>query len=148
MINCKVELKLKWTKYCVLSAAGNDDVINEDVNDNNIIFTIKDTKSYVPFVILSARYNYKLSKLLSKELERSVYWNEYKTKNYNKNTTNEFRSFLKSNFFGVNRLFALVYLNQDDDSKKFKAKRYYLPKGIIKNYNMEKTFMINPLILI
>ena len=24
LINCKVELKLKWTKYCVLSAAGNE----------------------------------------------------------------------------------------------------------------------------
>ena len=39
LINCKVELKLKWTKYCVLSAAGND-VNNND--SNNIIFTIKD----------------------------------------------------------------------------------------------------------
>ena len=27
----------------------------------------------------------KLSKLLSKELERSVYWNEYKTESENKN---------------------------------------------------------------
>ena len=25
--NCKVELKLKWTKYCVLSAAGNEMLI-------------------------------------------------------------------------------------------------------------------------
>ena len=24
LINCKVELKLKWTKYCVLSAASHD----------------------------------------------------------------------------------------------------------------------------
>ena len=33
LINCKVELKLEWTKYCVLSAAGADDVI-DNVNDN------------------------------------------------------------------------------------------------------------------
>ena len=44
LINCKVELKLKWTKYCVLSAAGAD--VNGNDNDN-IIFTIKDTKLYV-----------------------------------------------------------------------------------------------------
>ena len=45
LINCKVELKLKWKKYCVLSANGNDNVND---NDNaNIIFTIKDTKLYV-----------------------------------------------------------------------------------------------------
>ena len=40
---------------------------------------------------LSARYNQKLSKLLSKGFERSVYWNENKTKSDNKNRTNEFR---------------------------------------------------------
>ena len=42
LINCKFELKLKWTKYCVLSEAGND-----NDNTNNIIiiiFTIKDPK--------------------------------------------------------------------------------------------------------
>ena len=41
--NCKVELKLKWTKYCVLSAAGNENVNNNN-NANDIIFTIKGTK--------------------------------------------------------------------------------------------------------
>ena len=35
LINCKVELKLKWTKYCVLFAA---EVDNNDANSNNIIF--------------------------------------------------------------------------------------------------------------
>ena len=32
LINCKEELKLKWTTICVLSAAGNDNV-NDIVND-------------------------------------------------------------------------------------------------------------------
>ena len=48
--NCKVKLKLKWRKYCVLSADHNDNVngnVNDDVNGNNIVFTIKDTKLYV-----------------------------------------------------------------------------------------------------
>ena len=40
------------------------------------------------------------------------------------------------NFVGVNRLFLLVYSNEDDNSERFKAKRYYLPKGIIDNYNV------------
>ena len=37
LINCKVELKGKWTKYCVLASDSND-----NTNDN-IMFTIKDT---------------------------------------------------------------------------------------------------------
>ena len=61
--------------------------------------------------------------------------NEYKTKSDNKNTTNEFRFFLESNFVGVNRSFALVYTNQDTASRRFQAKRYYFPKEIIDNYN-------------
>ena len=39
-INRKVELKLKWTKYCVLTAASADD---NYANYNNIFFTIKNT---------------------------------------------------------------------------------------------------------
>ena len=72
LINCKVELKLKWKKYCVLSAAGNDNGNGND-NDNNIIFTIKDTKLYIPVVTLSARDKKNKSKLLSKGFEKSVY---------------------------------------------------------------------------
>ena len=34
LINCKVEFKLKWTKYCVLSAAVAD---NANANSNKII---------------------------------------------------------------------------------------------------------------
>ena len=53
-----------------------------------IIFSLsKAQKLYVLVVTLSARDNQKLSDLLSKGFERSVYWNEYKTKNENKNTT-------------------------------------------------------------
>ena len=41
MINCKIELKLKWTKYCVFVSNGND---NTKAYPINIIFTIEDTK--------------------------------------------------------------------------------------------------------
>ena len=45
LINCKVELKLKWTKYCILFASGNENQSDDDnnVNANNIIFNIKGT---------------------------------------------------------------------------------------------------------
>ena len=44
--------------------------------------------------------------------------------------------FLKLNFVGANRLFVSVYLNRGNDVKVFKFRRYYLPKGIIKNFNI------------
>ena len=49
LIYYKVELILKWTKYCVLSTAGGD---NANANLNNITFTIKDTKLFFSIVVL------------------------------------------------------------------------------------------------
>ena len=111
LIKCKVELKPKWSNQCVLAAAGIDNV---NSNDNNIILTVKNTKLYVSVVILSAKYNQKLSELLSKESKISKYWNEYKTKRKNKNNTIEYRYFLESNFIGINRLFFSIYPNQNN----------------------------------
>ena len=80
-----------------------------------------DTKLCVPLVTLSTIENQKVSKLLSKGAERSVYWNEYKTKRENKKkyTRNKYRYFISSNFVGVNRLIVLVYTNEDDAPQKF-----------------------------
>ena len=46
LINWKVELKLNWQS--IFTAGGADN----DVNFNNIVFTIKDTKLFVPAGIL------------------------------------------------------------------------------------------------
>ena len=62
LINCKVELKLGWIKHCVLSVAGTD-IANGNNDDNNIIFTIKETKLNVSVVTLSARDNQKNIKM-------------------------------------------------------------------------------------
>ena len=100
---------------------------------NNIIFTIKDAKLYKPVVTLTANVKQKLSKLFSKDFKRSVYWNEYnQEKIANKNKTNKYWYFLDA----VNKLFLLVYSSPDDDTEKCKAKKYYLTKVSIKNYNI------------
>ena len=73
----------------ILSVAGADD---------KAIFAIKHAKLYVFLVTLLAKNNQKLSKLLSKKFERSVYWSKYNTKSDTKNTKNEYRHFLEPNF--------------------------------------------------
>ena len=87
-------------------------------------------------LLLSASDNQKISKLLSRGFERIVHWKEYKTNSENKNTTNEYRYFLVSNFVGANRLFILAYSDQDTSLKRFKNRRYYLSEGIKKSYNV------------
>ena len=79
---------LKWTKYCILSAAGAD---NANANSYDIIFIIKDMKLYVPVVTLSAKYNRNLSIILIKRFKRPVYQSESKTKRENKSTANAYR---------------------------------------------------------
>ena len=101
-----------------MSRAGID--IN-NANTNNIIRTIKDTKLYVCVVTLSVRQNQRLLKFLSNE--RWVYWNEYKTESENEDTTNEHRYFLESNSVVINRLFVLVYSNENNSSKRFKTQK-------------------------
>ena len=64
LINCKVELKLKWTMYCVLFAAGADNDAN-----SNIIYTIKETKLYVRVVALSAKDNQNYQNFLANYLK-------------------------------------------------------------------------------
>ena len=70
LINCKVELTLKWTMHCVLDSSGVD---NTNVNSNNVIFVIKDTKLYVPVVTFSVKDNQKLRKLLSEGFEKNKF---------------------------------------------------------------------------
>ena len=69
LINCKVELSLKWIENCVLTTAA---------NANKATFKITDAKLYVPIVTLSIEDNSKLSKLLNEGFKRPIYWNEYK----------------------------------------------------------------------
>ena len=49
LINGKVELKLRQTKHCAFSVLSNENE-NANADSNNIFFTIKDTKLYLPVV--------------------------------------------------------------------------------------------------
>ena len=77
LINCKVELSLRWIENCVLNSAAVGVNTNATGTDS-AKFKIADAKLYVPVVTLSAEDNVKLSKLSSEGFKRSIYWNKYK----------------------------------------------------------------------
>ena len=64
LINCKVELSLKWIENCVLTTSA---------NANKATFKITDAKLYVPVVTLSTEDNAKLAKQLSEGFKRPFY---------------------------------------------------------------------------
>ena len=138
LINCKIELSLKWIENCILSSSG-----------TAATFTITDTKLYVPVVTLKTEGNVKLSKLLNEGFERLVYWNKNKiipNKTYHEN--DNIRDLLDSSYQAVKRLFVLAYRDQGGANKVTADShgRYFLPRVKTKNCNIE-IFMINHLMI-
>ena len=56
-----------------MCVVGTENDVNDNNNANNIIFTIKDTKLYIPVLNLSAKDNEKLAKLFKKRFEVSTH---------------------------------------------------------------------------
>ena len=129
LINCKVHLGLNWIEDCILSSSG-----------DSAKFEITDAKLHVPIVTLSTKDSANLAKQLNEGFKRSAYWNSYETKpakviEQGKNIY----ELLNASFQGVKRLFVLAYFIADggNDEAGIKSnKKYFLPRGEIKNYNV------------
>ena len=125
--NCKIKLNLTWEKECVLSNQA-----------GTAVFIINDTKLYVPVVTLSKEDNKDFIEQQNKGFQRSIYWNEYKTKqNANANTFNYIS--LDHSFQGVNRLFVIAYDNDNNGNNRLiknGQRKYYLPRVDLNKYNV------------
>ena len=132
LINTKLYMELNWTKYSVL------------YNQNkNSIFQITKGELHIPVVTLNTENNNKLSKLLIKGFERTVVWNEYKSKiedvTIPANDNMCRRTTLHTYFQGVSKLFAAAYETDDikgNANNEESRRRYYLPRAEIKDYNV------------
>ena len=68
-INSKVELKVGWLKYCVLSVAGTDnDNANGNNNDNNIVLLLN-TQNYMFLLVTQQKTIKNYQKFLVKNLK-------------------------------------------------------------------------------
>ena len=91
---------------------------------------------------LNTENSSKLSELLSKRFERTVIWNEYKSKiervTIPRNDMFR-RTTLDISFQGVSKLFAATYETGDiqrNTNYQHSRGRYYLPGAEIKDYNV------------
>ena len=139
LINCKIKLNLIWKKECVLSS-----------NDGDAVFIINDTKLYVPVATLSKEDNKDFIEQQNKGFQRSIYWNEYKTKETNENAdANVFKYInLDPSFQGVNRLFIMAYNIVDGQPTRNGQRKYYLPRISLNKYNViidGRNFYDNPI---
>ena len=111
------------------------------------VFIINDTKVYVPVVTLSKEDNKDFIEQQNKGFQRSIYWNEYKTKELTEDPdANVFKYInLDPSFQGVNRLFVMAYNRVDGQSNRNGQRKYYLPRIDLKNITlslMDETFTI------
>ena len=127
LINCKIKLNLTWKKECVLSN-----------QDGAAVFIINDTKMYVPVVTLSKEDNKDFIEQQNKGFQRSIYWNEYKTKEQTENADANSPKYisLDPSFQGVNRLSIMAYNRVDDQPTRNGQRKYYLPRIDLNKYNV------------
>ena len=116
---------------------------------NNPVFIINDTKFYVPVVTLSKEDNKGFIDQQNKGFQRSIYWNEYKTKELTANADiNIFKYInLDLSFQGVNRLFVMAYSRLVNQPTRDGRTKYYLPRMDLKKYNViidGRNFYDNP----
>ena len=111
--------------------------------NQNSIFQITKCELYIPVVTLNTENNNKLSELLSKGFERTVVWNEYKSKiervTIPQNENMFRRTTLDVSFQGVSKLFASAYETDDIErnaNTEESRRRYYLPRVETKDYNI------------
>ena len=139
LINCKIKLNLTWKKERVLST-----------DAGNAVFIINDTKMYVPVVTLSKEDNKDFIEQQNKGFQRSIYWNEYKTKEINENAdANVLKCInLDPSFQGVNRLFVMAYNRANGQPTRNGQQKYYLPRIDLEKYNViidGRNFYDNPI---
>ena len=139
LINCKLKLNLTWKKECVLST-----------DAGNAVFIINDKKMYVPVVTLSKEDNKDFIEQQNKGFQRSIYWNEYKTKEINENAdANVFKYInLDPSLQGVNRLAVMAYNRANSQPTRNGQQKYYLPRIDLEKYNViidGRNFYDNPI---
>ena len=139
LINCKIKLNLTWKKECVLSTDAGD-----------AVFIINDTKLYVPVVTLSKEDNKDFIEQQNKGFQRSIYWNEYKTKEINENADANVFKYMNLDlcFQAVNRLFVMAYNRVDGQPTRNGQRKYYLPRISLNKYNViinGRNFYDNPI---
>ena len=139
LVNYKIKLNLTWKKECVLSTA-----------DDNAVIIINDTKMYVPIVTLSKEDKKDFIEQKTKGFQRSIYWNEYKTKELTENAdANVFKNInLDPSFQGVNRLFVMTCNRADGHPIRNGQQKYYLPRIDLGKYNViidGRNFYDNPI---
>ena len=99
----------------------------------NATFKITDVKLYVAVVTLSTENDKTLLEQLRTGFKRTIKWNKYRSEMTNQTQNNNLNYLINPTFTKVNRLFVLLFENEDD-RKSFS--KYHVPNVQIKDFNV------------
>ena len=140
LINCEISLTLTWSENCVLTdiktqtaaAAQGDNPARERIDaPTNATFKITDTKLYVPVVTLSTKDDNNFLEQLKSGFKRTIKWNKYRSEMTNQTKTNHLYHLIDPTFTKFNRLFVLLFENEEDRTS---FSKYYVPRVEIKDF--------------
>ena len=138
LFTCEVSLELKWDTNCVITS----DQVGQSLDGGNTAaptgatFTINNCKLYVPVVTLSKDDEIKLLTNLKSGFTREIKWNKYRSQMSTEAANNNLNILIDPTFTNVNILFILAYLIDNNYDKRKSFLQFYLPKVMIKDFNV------------
>ena len=156
MINCEIELELRWTKNCVISEISRTFRV-VDPNANPVVYQvvtattraicrINNAKLYVPVAMLSINGNIKFLENINQGFRRAISWNKYRSEITTQPKNNNLDYLIDPTFRNINILFVLSFKNGDYDPTRYYFEKYYMPLVEIKDFNPlinNKPFLIS-----
>ena len=109
---------------------------------------------YVPVVTMSKEDKKDFNEQQNKGFQRSIYWNEYETKEQTEDANTNATKYLNldPSFQGVNRLFIMTYNRlaaaNDNQFNNDSQQIYFLPRNDLNKYNViidGRNFYDNPI---
>ena len=142
LISCEVSLTLIWSENCVLTditkqvarAAQGDNPAREKIDaPTKTTFKITDTKLYVPVVTSSTKDDNNFLEQLKSGFKRTIKFSKNRSEMTNQTKTNHLDHLIDPTFTKVNRLFVLLFENEED---QISLAKYYVTKVEIKDFDV------------
>ena len=125
LINCEIELNLKWTKTCVVSEISRT-FMAVDPNANPFEYEvstataggtpqINNTRLFVPVVMLPINNNVNFLENIKQGYKRKISWKRYRSEIITQPKNNNLDYLIHLTIRNINRLFVISFKNDYDD---------------------------------
>ena len=142
LINCKIEIDLRWTKNCIISeisrtfgAFGDPPEKELATTTSGVTFQTNNVKLYVPGVTLLVNDNISFSKYIRQGFKRTILWNKYRSEITTQPRNDNLDYLIDPTFINFNRLFVLSFKNGNDFLTRYSFDKYYMLLVEIKDFD-------------